>query len=279
MSLQRFQYQNVAFRPIEDVPDDLLFITKLFSITDIKVNYTLRDDHAADLHLFVQFLANSNKQHSGINFIIENNDLSPIGLLTASLYRNNYNGEVEWNIGYAILPPFRNKGYAKMSLQALQHILSNYSINVMVLDISTDNIASRSVAISCGFEERRSNTGGLVGYYDKDHPELGMRTQWIKTVHEDDPRAEIFKKAFDAYRSKDYSKSIQLYYKALEEPFHIGSVFTDAQIYSNLGMAFSSIRDYKKAYLYLTKAWEMGCQNASVSKELIWLRTHAADQI
>ena len=44
-------------------------------------------------------------------------------------------------------------------------------------------------------------------------------------------------------------------------------------------MAFSSIRDYKKAYLYLTKAWEMGCQNASVSKELIWLRTHAADQI
>ena len=71
----------------------------------------------------------------------------------------------------------------------------------------------------------------------------------------------------------------EVYYEAAEEPYRAGSPFTDAQIFSNLGMAYSSIREYKKAYMYLTKAWDLGCQNASVSKELEWLRSNAADLI
>lgn len=279
MPPQRLQYQNVSLRQVSDSSDDKAFISSLFQVPDIKLHFTLRDDHAANIYSFVEYLSTANQRGTGFNCIIENNSLTPVGLLTAEPYRDNMNGELAWNIGFAIKPSFRNKGYAKMALQALQDFLSNYTINAMVLDISTENQYARAVAGSCGFEQRKSSTGGLVGYFDQEHPELGMRTQWIKEVHEADPRADAFRKAVDAYRGKQYREAIYHYYEAAEEPYRAGSPFTDAQIFSNLGMAYSSIREYKKAYMYLTKAWDLGCQNASVSKELEWLRSNAADLI
>ena len=78
---------------------------------------------------------------------------------------------------------------------------------------------------------------------------------------------------------KDYAASIYYYKLALNEAYVPGTPFTDAQIFSNLGMAYSSIREYKKAYMYLMKAWNMGCQNASVSRELEWLRTNVASEL
>lgn len=276
---QRLQYQNVALRPITNCQEDKVFIASLFQVPDVRLHYTLRNDHAADIYSFVDYLSTANNRGTGFHCIIENNSLIAVGFLTAEPYRDNQNGEIGWNIGFAVQPNYRNQGYAKRALQALQDFLSNYTIKVMVLDISTDNDAAESVAKSCGFKQRKSPTGGLVGYFDQDHPELGMRTQWIKDVHESDPRAEAFRKAVDAYRSKDYREAIRLYYEASEEPYRAGSPFTDAQIFSNLGMAYSSVKEYRKAYQYLTKAWNLGCQNASVSRELEWLRTHAADEI
>ncbi len=275
----RLQYQNVALRPISNSYEEREFIASLFRVPDIKLHYTLRDDHAANIYSFVEYLSAANNRGTGFHSIIENNSLNAVGFLTAEPYRDNQNGEIGWNIGFAVHPNYRNQGFAKKALQALQDFLSNYTIKVMVLDISTDNDAAESVAKACGFKQRKSPTGGLVGYFDQEHPELGMRTQWIKDVHESDPRAEAFRKAVDAYRSKDYKEAIRLYYEASEEPYRAGSPFTDAQIFSNLGMAYSSVKEYRKAYKYLTKAWNLGCQNASVSKELEWLRAHAADQI
>lgn len=279
MEFQRLQYQNVALRPVSDNPDDRLFISSLFNVPDVKLHFTLRDDHAADICLFVKYLVAANERQTGFNSIIENNQLKPVGLLTAEPFRDNNTGEPGWNIGFAVDPQFRNQGFAKRALQALQNYLSNYTINTMVLDISTSNDPARSVASACGYEERKSPAGGLVGYYDQYHPELGMRTKWIKDVHEADPRADAFKKAVDAYRGRNYREAIKYYYEASEEPYRKGSLFTDAQIFSNLGMAYSSIREYKKAYMYLTKAWDLGCQNASVANELNWLRTNVADMI
>ena len=94
-----------------------------------------------------------------------------------------------------------------------------------------------------------------------------------------DRSADTFRKAVDAYQAKNYQEAIRLYNEAVEKPYKEGSPFTDAQIYSNLGMAFSSIKEYKKAYKYLTVAWNMGCQNPSVSRELAWLRKNAAGLI
>lgn len=61
----------------------------------------------------------------------------------------------------------------------------------------------------------------------------------------------------------------------MEFPQADGSRLTDAQIYSNLGMAHSSIGEYRQAYAYLQKAVSLGLRNASILKELIWLRANA----
>ena len=279
MTFPKLQYQNVTLKPITSSYDNTAFIKSLFRLEDIQREYTLRDDHAANLDSFVSYMANGNANGTGIYCIIEDNFSSPVGFITSEPYRDNMSGDIAWNVGIAIHPAHRNQGHAKNSIQALQDFLSNYTIKIMVLDIGVNNGPARSVAEACGFEQRKSPTGGLVGYYDQQHPEVGMRTQWIKNVHEADPRADAFKKAVDAYRAKDYQEAIKYYYEAVEEPFKEGSPFTDAQIYSNLGMAYSSIREYKKAYKYLTMAWNMGCQNPSVSRELQWLRNNASDVI
>ena len=44
-------------------------------------------------------------------------------------------------------------------------------------------------------------------------------------------------------------------------------------------MAYSSRKRYAKAYALLGKAWEMGCRNQTVSKELDWLKANAASEI
>ena len=279
MPFQRLQYQNISLRPITNNSSDYSFIASLFDVDDIVREYTLRDDHAANLYSFVSYMADGNSKSSGIYCIIEDNENQSVGFITAEPYRDNLSGDLSWNVGFAVLPKYRNHDHARNAVQALLNFVSDYTIKMMVLDIGVNNSAARSVAEACGFEQRKSPTGGLVGYYDQQHPELGMRTQWIKDVHGADPRADAFRKAVEAYRSKNYQEAIRLYYEAVEEPYKAGSPFTDAQIFSNLGMAFSCIRDYKKAYKYLTMAWNKGCQNPAVSKELQWLRNNVADLI
>ena len=274
----RLQYQNVALRLISNSYEEREFIASLFRVPDIKLHYTLRDDHAANIYSFVEYQAEVNARHRGFHFIIEDKTLNPVGILTAEV-NQDLTGDPYWNVGFAVQPDARNKGYAKNALQGLQDQLSTFNIKTLVLDISTDNKAAEAVARSCGYEQRRSPFGGLVGYFDDKHPELGMRTQWIKDVHVNDPRMEAVLKANDAFKRKDYREAIKWYYQASEEPYQKGSIITDALLFSNLGMAYSSIREYKKAYMYLTKARNLGCQNASVTRELEWLRTHAADQI
>lgn len=279
MPIPRLQYENIALKPITSNYDNNAFIKSLFRFDDIRLGFTLSDDHAENLDAFVQYMADGNEKGTGIYCLIENNFSSPVGFITAELYRDNMSGELGWNVGVVVHPAYRNQGNARNAITALLDFLSNYTIKTMVLDIGTDNIPARSVAKACGFEQRKSNTGGLVGYFDREHPELGMRTQWIKNIHGSDPRADTFRKAVDAYQAKNYQEAIRLYNEAVEKPYKEGSPFTDAQIYSNLGMAFSSIKEYKKAYKYLTVAWNMGCQNPSVSHELAWLRKNAAGLI
>lgn len=276
MLSQKLQYQNISLRQIADSYDDAAFIASLFRVEDILREYTLRDDHAANLNAFVSYMADGNERGTGIYCILEDNLSNSVGFITAEPYRDRMSCEIAWNVGFAVLPAYRNHNHASNAIRALQDFLSDYTIKTMVLDIGTNNTPARSVAEACGFEQRKSPTGGLVGYYDRELPEVGMRTQWIKNIHGADPRADAFRKAVDAYRARNYQESIRLYYEAVEEPYKEGSPFTDAQIYSNLGMAFSSIREYKKAYKYLTMAWNMGCQNTSVSRELEWLRKNAA---
>lgn len=62
-------------------------------------------------------------------------------------------------------------------------------------DISVDNKASEKVAKKCGFELR-----DRAGFMDPEHPEVGLRRHWYKSIHLQDDRIPFFQRANVAYR-------------------------------------------------------------------------------
>ena len=114
-----------------------------------------------------------------------------------------------------------------------------------------------------------------MGYIDWKHPEIGMRFKWVRSAHELPKRDILSNKALDLARAKQYSEAIKLYLSALDEPEYSMSLWSNAQIYSNLGMCYSSIRQYQTAYNYLKKAQSLGLTNPSIEKELDWLHRNA----
>ena len=271
---QLFKCTIVNLRPVAGTTSESSFIMSLFRFEDVRKYYVLRDDHSSNLLSFVDYMASINRENRGLDYIIELQDSTMVGLITAELMRDT-RGQIMWNIGYAVHPNYRRKGYAKDALQGLCSFLQNFNIPLAVLDISDNNEVSASLAIKCGFEKMRSQTGGFVGFFDPEHEEVGMRFRWIKNLHSISKRDQLNQEAMASYRMKNYQQAINLYEQSLKEPYSAGSPFSDGQIYANLGMAYSSVRRYRDAYNALMKAYNMGVQNASVLKELNWLRNNA----
>lgn len=248
--------------------EDVSFINDLFNEPDVDFFY-VRQSYHRTAFAFTSFLVSSLEHGRGLADIIIDDEREPIGLITAEIVLDNTE-RIRWNIGYAVNSRNRHKGYASSSLAEYMRALSDFSINTACLDISIDNEASEAVAKKCGFEIR-----DRCGFLDKEHPEVGLRRHWFKSIHAQDARIPCFQRASIAYRNKDYLTAIRLYMEALKIPQTEGSQLTDAQIYSNLGMAHSSIGEYQKAYSYLRKATSLGLMNASIQKELAWLRNNA----
>ena len=251
---------------------DSQFIHSLFSDEDVKTYYVLRADHAANIDAFIQYLIDSMAHKAGIDYIIYNNVGQKVGLITAELIRHNATGEVMWNIAYAVAPRFRNRGYATSALKGLtNYLLNSFSIHKSSLDICMTNKESERVAEKCGYK-KPDEPNQRIGYLDPDHLELGMRFKWFKSLG--GKRAEYFNQAAGCFRMKDYSSAIQYYQMALKEEYQPGTPFTDAQIYSNMGMAYSSKGQYQQAFSCLKKAQAMGLNNPSIERELLWLRNN-----
>lgn len=253
---------------------DSEFIHDLFTDKDVRKFYVLRADHAANIDTFVRYMIDGMARNSALNYIIHTNTGQKAGLITAELIREPRTGEVIWNIGYAVAPQYRNNGYATGALTGLTHfLLNNFSIQKTSLDISEENKVSEKVAQKCGYQKNsESGFGALTGYIDQEHLELGMRFMWFKCI--DGKRANFFNRAANSFRMKDYSSAINYFQMALSEPYQTGSPFTDAQIYSNIGMAYSSIRQYQQAFNYLKKAQSLGLTNSSIERELQWLKNN-----
>lgn len=265
---------NYSLGIIEYSPDVIEFIEELFSHEDIEKFFVLDDDDAADKNVFVHSMATYNTQNRAIDCIIINNQGQYIGLFTCELKRGQ-DDDIYWAIGYAIHPRYRRQSYATEVLKSYCNLLSKYPVDRIVLDISEDNIYSEKVAIKCGFNKMKAPTGGLMGYIDWKHPEIGMRFKWVRSAHELPKRDILSNKALDLARAKQYSEAIKLYLSALDEPEYSMSLWSNAQIYSNLGMCYSSIRQYQTAYNYLKKAQSLGLTNPSIEKELDWLHRNA----
>lgn len=83
-----------------------------------------------------------------------------------------------------------------------------------------------------------------------------------------------FNQAVHYYRQKNYIGAINAFQQALNEPYQPGTPYTDAQIYSNMGMALSSVGQYREAFNALKKAQQLGLNNPSIEKELLWLHNN-----
>lgn len=77
-----------------------------------------------------------------------------------------------------------------------------------------------------------------------------------------------------AYKAKSYQVAEKYFQQALEEEYSQDSPNTDALCYSNMGMACSSYGNYQKAFDCLMKAKSFGLSNASIERELLWLRNN-----
>ncbi len=249
--------------------NNVWIVEELFKSPDVRKYYVLRDDHAANIRLFCQYIIAANIQKAAMNFIIYDSLDQEVGLISAEPMMNRSTNLPMWNVGYAILPSERRKGYASAALNGLSsYLLQNYSFPHVMLDISMDNKESERVAQKCGF----SVPTPRAGYLDEEHPEVGMRFRWFKQLA--GQRTMHFNQAVHCYRQKNYAGAVQAFRNALAEPYQQGTPYTDAQIYSNMGMALSSLRQYREAFNALKKAQSLGLNNPSIEKELLWLRNN-----
>lgn len=262
MNLQ-FNTQRLCMTPVglSDTP----FIKSLFQNEDVKRFYVLREDHKANLDSFVQYIVSSIQQGASIQYIMKLSDGTPIGLVGGEL--NKYMGEVQWNVSYAVLPRYRNNGYASEALKGFTDFVTRFNIPTAFLDISEYNNVSESVAKNAGYKKLQQ-----IGNIDQKHPELGIHFHWVRALHS--KRDQYVSMANQAYRIKDYRTAAKYYELALTETNQQGGPNTDALCYSNLGMACSSYGDYQKAFQCLKKAQSLGLYNASIDKELRWLKEH-----
>lgn len=250
-------------------PSNVWVVEELFRYPDVKKFYVLRDDHAASIRSFCQYIISANIQQAAMNFIIYDNYGHEVGLISAEPMMNRNTNLPMWNVGYAVLPSERCKGYASAAVTGLSnYLLQNYSFPQVMLDISMDNKASEKVAEKCGFKVPYPR----AGYIDEQHPEVGMRFRWFKQLA--GQRTIYFNQAVHYYRQKNYVGAINAFRQALNEPYQPDTPYTDAQIYSNMGMALSSVGQYREAFNALKKAQQLGLNNPSIDKELMWLRNN-----
>ncbi len=255
------QSQHLRYEFIDK--SDIEFIKSLFGSEDVRKFYILREDHSKDLSLFVDYLVNAHRNQTSLNYKIMLLNGTPIGIIGGELQRD-FNNNVAWNVSYAILPAYRNRGYATEALCSFTNEISKYSISSAFLDISVLNTYSEKVADNAGYVKNHR-----VGHIDPKHEELDVLFHWEKKFHSQ--RDVYFQMGINAFRSKKYREAEKYFAQALEEEYN-GNPNTDALCYSNMGMACSSYGNYNKAFQCLKKAQSLGLTNPSIERELRWLR-------
>lgn len=249
--------------------NNMWFIEELFQYADVRRYYVLRADHAANIRSFCQYIISANEQMEALNFIIFNNNGDEVGFISAELEMNDETGMYMWNLGYAVHPSYRRFGYATAAVNGLtNYLLQNYSFPHVMLDISEDNHFSINVAQKCGFTKLNNN----IGYFDSGHLEVGLRMRWFRQL--EGARTIYFNQATHYYRQDEHVKALEAFKQALNEPYQSGTPYTDAQIYSNMGIVLSSLRKYYEAFQCLKKAQGLGLNNPSIERELNWLKNN-----
>lgn len=244
--------------------EDRLLLHELFRDPDVRKYFVLSDEHSRDIDAFHEYLLNMFLHRGGFLYVIHTPEGQKAGIICVEFER-----EGNFLIGktsYAILTRYRNRGYATVALTMVGVFLTNSQIDTLVLDINLENEASMAVARAAYYVTDR------IGHLDPEHPDVGPRKKWRFNLNSQ--RLIFFREAQHHYAHKDYASCIELYQKALNEDYLEGTPFTDAQIYSNMGMTFSANEEYRKAYDCLTRAESIGLHSADITKEIKWLTDH-----
>ena len=244
---------------------DLDFIKSLFDDEDIRFYYILHEEHQQDISKFVKYIIDTQEKGTSLNYKISLYNGLPIGFIGGELRRLS-NGNIAWNISYAIHPVFRNYGFATEALSAFTNYIKKYSICLAYLDISSSNVCSEAVARKAGYVKNQT-----TGYLDPEHEELGFRFHWEIRLHSG--RDLYFSMGVNAHQNKEYRKAESYFAQALNEEYE-GNLNTDAMCYSNMGMACSSYGNYEKAFKCLKIAQSLGLTNPTIEKELLWLKNN-----
>lgn len=261
----------VNLRFIEGNGGERAFIRELFETEDVRKYYVLSKEQLADLDLFVTGLALCNVKHVGRNFIVELKDGTRVGLITAEV-NNEKSILLKWNVGYAIVPAYRRRGYAYDALTFLMGLLQKTDIRYLMLDISEDNWASEGLAVKCGFEKMSSPDGRVFVFNDPYREELGIRYRWIKNPDYMSMRDEMNQNGIRHHMANNYLQAITLFKLSLDEPYEEGDFFDDGKIYANMGMSYFAAGMYYDAYDYLKKARNLGVRYATADNELAFLK-------
>lgn len=104
---------------------------------------------------------------------------TPVGYIVGNYIplRSPFGDEVVLNINFAVLPQFRNKGYATNAIKAVIQPYSSTSIMKIVMDIADSNEASNNVAMKLEFLKEANNP-----MYDKQNPLIGAHYKWFNTI-------------------------------------------------------------------------------------------------
>lgn len=273
--MERLKFGNYSLCVFnrEDVDEVARVVGVLFSDPDTQRFFTVSDTDI-EPYAFAQSMANVNETHRGIDCLIRDNGQNNIGLLTCEL-DNKWQSDVYWSIGLTIHPSYRNQGYATKILKDICMLLGRYNFEEVILDISEyDNYMERA-AKSAGYKKREyRHNDGRVAFFDRSHQEIGLHNLWCRKLHDLCERDMLCNKALELARNKNYLGAIPIYQQALTKECTQESGWTDAQIFSNLGICYSATKHYQMAYQCLKKAQAMGLNNPTIQQELQWLHNN-----
>lgn len=153
---------------------DYSLIEELFSDSSVNLYFVLREDHREDLKLFTQYLLQEMKAYCGFTFIIKNKGGDKVGLIVGEF--RQWHKEFSAALSFAILPQYRNHGYATEAVALSISIMGDSVIKNVILDISSSNQYSSNIAKLLDFMPENKPL------YDIFHPEVGVRYNWIKQV-------------------------------------------------------------------------------------------------
>lgn len=264
---QRFpeiKLKSFVLRQIKE--SDFIALKAVFNEKENQNYYHILPEDKADItRLFRKFIEEYKNKREIDWIIAEEKENNPIGWVTVEFETRNFLNVL--TMTYLIDKNYRRKGIITEAVRSVLTLLREYEIGYIVAFIELDNKASVRVAEKNGFVANQQE-----GFFDNNVEGGAFRLKW--KVNLMDVREHLCSVASHFFQSKDYEKSIEVFQQALEEDEIFGSPYSNLQIYSNIGVVLSSLGSYEDAYNVLIQVQNYGFTNASIERELNWLKTN-----